>query len=317
MVTWVDLVITLTLILFAFSGLKKSLFWEIFNLFGFILSFLFSLQFYSLFASYVEKNLLLPRSFANALGFMAVWYLTETVIVVLGKVFHWGLPKIPIPGEEFLSIIPAFLRGVIFIAVILLLLLTFPFQPQVNKDIQRSKISHLILSGVYQFEAPLKQALGGLANDTLTLLTIGPQSNEIVDLRFKTNKFVFNEELERNMIEFVNRERIKRGLELLQYSTRLRDIGRDHSADMFRRGYFAHLSPEGGDVLDRAKQEDIFFTIVGENLAYAPSLELAHNGLMNSPGHRANILSSDYKKVGIGIADSEGYGLMITQVFSN
>lgn len=57
--------------------------------------------------------------------------------------------------------------------------------------------------------------------------------------------------------------------------------------------------------------------MVGENLAFAPNLELAHQGLMNSPGHRANILSSDYYKIGIGIAQSEDYGLMITQVFSN
>jgi uncharacterized protein YkwD len=57
--------------------------------------------------------------------------------------------------------------------------------------------------------------------------------------------------------------------------------------------------------------------VIGENLAYAPNLELAHTGLMNSEGHRANILSPDFNKVGIGIEDGGVYGLMVTQVFSN
>jgi uncharacterized protein YkwD len=86
---------------------------------------------------------------------------------------------------------------------------------------------------------------------------------------------------------------------------------------MFKRGYFAHNSPEGENVADRAEKVGVDYQVIGENLAYAPTLALAHNGLMNSPGHRANILSSDYQKIGIGVQDGGVYGLMITQVFSN
>ena len=115
----------------------------------------------------------------------------------------------------------------------------------------------------------------------------------------------------------VNSEREQRGFKKLSFDPNLRDVGRLHSADMFRRGYFSHYSPEGKSVAERAVEAGIDYLVIGENLAYAPNLELSHRGLMNSPGHRANILSSDFGKIGIGIQDGVVYGLMVTQVFSN
>jgi uncharacterized protein YkwD len=56
---------------------------------------------------------------------------------------------------------------------------------------------------------------------------------------------------------------------------------------------------------------------VGENLALAPSVDLAHIGLMNSPSHRENILDPNFKRIGIGIIDADPYGKMITQVFTD
>ncbi len=67
-------------------------------------------------------------------------------------------------------------------------------------------------------------------------------------------------------------------------------MARAHADDMFRRGYFSHDTPEGVDPFQRMKQAGIVFGLAGENLALAPTLDIAHNGLMNSPGHRANIL---------------------------
>jgi uncharacterized protein YkwD len=59
------------------------------------------------------------------------------------------------------------------------------------------------------------------------------------------------------------------------------------------------------------------FLIAGENLALAPSVPLAHAGLMNSPGHRANILRRQFGRVGIGIMDGGAHGLIVTQKFRN
>jgi uncharacterized protein YkwD len=72
---------------------------------------------------------------------------------------------------------------------------------------------------------------------------------------------------------------------------------------MFARGYFAHETPEGRSPFDRMSADGVKFMTAGENLALAPTLQVAHNGLMKSPGHRANILAKDFGRVGIGILD--------------
>ena len=55
----------------------------------------------------------------------------------------------------------------------------------------------------------------------------------------------------------------------------------------------------------------------GENLALAPTTEFAHEGLMNSPGHRANILNGQFRRVGIGVLDGGIYGKMFVQEFTD
>jgi uncharacterized protein YkwD len=86
---------------------------------------------------------------------------------------------------------------------------------------------------------------------------------------------------------------------------------------MFARGYFAHVNPEGEAPSDRIREGGVKFLTAGENLAYAKALKIAHRGLMNSPGHRANILNPAYGRLGIGILDGGFHGLMITQNFRN
>jgi uncharacterized protein YkwD len=84
---------------------------------------------------------------------------------------------------------------------------------------------------------------------------------------------------------------------------------------MFARGYFAHDTPEGKDPFDRLRQANVRFLTAGENLALAPTVPVAHNGLMHSPGHRANILYPQFGRVGIGIMDGGIRGLMVSQEF--
>jgi uncharacterized protein YkwD len=86
---------------------------------------------------------------------------------------------------------------------------------------------------------------------------------------------------------------------------------------MLQRGYFSHITPEGFSPFDRLKAGKVAFGSAGENLALAPTLALAHQGLMNSPPHRANILNPAYRTVGIGVLDAGPYGVMVTQNFTD
>jgi uncharacterized protein YkwD len=86
---------------------------------------------------------------------------------------------------------------------------------------------------------------------------------------------------------------------------------------MFRRGYFAHITPDGKSPFDRMRSAGVRYLSAGENLALGQTLNICHNGLMHSPGHRANILDPSYGRVGIGILDGGMHGLMVTQNFRN
>jgi uncharacterized protein YkwD len=119
------------------------------------------------------------------------------------------------------------------------------------------------------------------------------------------------------MLELINEERRKEGLNELEWDPEILRVARAHSADMFARGYFSHVSPEGKTPSDRIRAGKVRFLTAGENLALGPTLSICHTGLMNSPGHRANILHRAYGRVGIGILDGGRHGLMITQNFRN
>lgn len=320
MFNWVDLIIILILLLFALDALGRSFIFEILDFFSFLTAFFLSFVLYHLPAQFLEKNFGVTHSLSLVLGFFTVWILTELIFSLVVSRFLIPLlikARFRVPGERVLSAVPALFRGLIFIALILVVVAAFPIRPDIKKAVISSSLGSEILRSAYQLEGPVKNVFGGVSQDTLSFLTIKPKTTESVNLGFRTSEFKEDPVLEELMIRLVNRERQERGVKTLSLDNGLRSLARGHSEDMFKRGYFSHYSPEGKDIAQRANEAKINFLTIGENLAYAPTLELAHRGLMNSPGHRANILSPDFNKVGIGILDGGVYGLMVTQVFSN
>lgn len=120
---------------------------------------------------------------------------------------------------------------------------------------------------------------------------------------------------EKQMLDLVNKERTSRGLAALKVNATLTEVARAHSRDMINRSYFSHNNPDGKTPFDRMKAAGVTYRTAGENIAGAPSTQTAHTNLMNSSGHRANILNSNFTEVGIGIIDGGRYGKMFTQNF--
>lgn len=108
----------------------------------------------------------------------------------------------------------------------------------------------------------------------------------------------------------INAERARRGLGALKLNTRLSAAATTHAADMDARNYFAHDSRGGGSFVDRIRRAGYLAGArswsVGENLAWGSGGRSAPATItqmwMNSPGHRANILSSSFREIGIGVA---------------
>jgi uncharacterized YkwD family protein len=120
---------------------------------------------------------------------------------------------------------------------------------------------------------------------------------------------------EQQMLNLVNAERAKNGLAPLKADSTLTTMARDKSQDMITSNYFAHQSPTYGSPFDMMAKYGVTYRAAGENIAGNQSVTAAFNAWMNSPGHRANILGSQYNLTGIGIVHGGPYGIMFTQEF--
>jgi uncharacterized protein YkwD len=110
--------------------------------------------------------------------------------------------------------------------------------------------------------------------------------------------------LERAMYTKINASRVNHGLRPLYFAPDLTTIAHRHSAAMASRNRLYHSN------LSRV----CCYRSVGENVAYATTLTRAHSSLMNSPGHRANLLSSKWTGVGVGVVQKGRY-LWVTEIF--
>lgn len=113
------------------------------------------------------------------------------------------------------------------------------------------------------------------------------------------------------MLRLLNRDRRSHGLLPVRMQSDLRSVARKHSLDMAKKDYFDHVNLKAQSPSDRLKLSGVTDVTSGENLAkiggYKNPTQHAEVGLMNSPGHRANILNPIYNTVGIGvIRDSSG-----------
>jgi uncharacterized protein YkwD len=123
---------------------------------------------------------------------------------------------------------------------------------------------------------------------------------------------------EKKMYDLVDADRRRAGLPPLERDQRLAKIARSHSADMAAHGFVGHISPTTGSAADRLKAARIDAALILENVARAYSPEEAERGLMDSPGHRANLLNPQPARLGIGVAALESGGqreLLVTQLF--
>lgn len=109
-------------------------------------------------------------------------------------------------------------------------------------------------------------------------------------------------------LALVNESRREEGMPALEIDQALTQAAQTHAEDMLRKGYFAHQSPTGQSVQDRYRAYGGTAPYVAENIAQCRNcrpdreqLQQLHQGWMNSPGHRANILSPGIQKFGFGL----------------
>jgi len=122
-----------------------------------------------------------------------------------------------------------------------------------------------------------------------------PESEELAGPEARTA-----EAIEQQCLRLLNADRARNALPALTWDSNLARVARAHAADMKKYDFVGHVSPRGGDILDRLGSPR-GATMVLENVARAYSAEEAERSWMGSPGHRANILSYWVTHVGIGV----------------
>jgi len=120
---------------------------------------------------------------------------------------------------------------------------------------------------------------------------------------------------EQKMVDLINAERLKNGLSSLKADSSLAKVARTKAQDMADNSYFSHNSPTYGTPFEMLKKFGITYRAAGENIAGNSTVEKAQTALLNSAGHRANILSKNYDTVGIGIVNDKRYGKVFVQLF--
>ncbi|MEC1520484.1 CAP-associated domain-containing protein [Neobacillus niacini] len=144
-------------------------------------------------------------------------------------------------------------------------------------------------------------------NNTVTAIQIVSKTMEDNKKDFYTEASpTLKEGFEYQMFDLTNASRVNHQLSVLTWDDHVRETAREHSADMATNNYFDHKNLQGQSPFDRMKEDSVRFHTAGENLAYGQlSSIFAHEGLMNSLGHRENILRQDYEYLGVGVAFNE------------
>lgn len=316
---WVDVVLILVILLAIWGGWQRGFILGTLDLVNWLGSVLLAFLFYPYLANFLQMIFPMLGAWLLPVAFFITIILARIIIGVVTSRIAWVTTDRTHDSavNRFLGLFPGMIVGIIYATIIAALLLALPLWDDVTASTRNSQIANRLSTEVEWVNEKLSPVFDKAVRQTINNLTIHPASNESVKLPFKDSSPIVRPDLEEKMLQLVNHERAQRGLSTLAADLEMTEVARAHSRDMFARGYFAHFSPEGKSPFDRMNDAHVRYSTAGENLALAHSLSIAHNGLMNSPGHRANILSPSFGRVGIGILDGGFYGLMVSQEFRN
>ena len=316
----IDILLILLVLLSVLNGWRRGFIRGVLDLSGWVLGLLAGLRFYSSVARWLgPRTDFRPDVWVRPAAFVLVAVVVGATVYLLSDALLKRLPEDIHKRllNKILGTLPGLANGLISAGIAAALLLALPLNEGLRELARESAMVNRLAGYAERLETELHPVFDEAIAETLNLLTIRPDSHERVSLPYTVAAPRPRPDLEETMLQLVNKERVAAGLKPLAPDPELAELARKHSADMFARGYFAHVTPEGRDPFTRMYAAGVHFLTAGENLALAPTVQIAHTGLMNSPGHRANILNKKFGRVGIGIMDGGSHGLMVTQEFRN
>lgn len=318
---WIDWTIVVILIYYAIAGWSAGFADLGLSFITFLISLFLSIKFHSPVGDFLSQKFGIPAMWTEVLGYILVAFIAQTILSELVQLILVRLPKTVISSKlnKWLGMIVSIFNGVVIIAFFLLVILALPLKGTIKIDVQNSRIGNFLVVVAQKYGGPINTTIDRAREQVLNFVTVEPDSKERISLPiFPTESELKIDAVdEENMLDLINTERVKAGVGKLTVDVAMTAVARAHSRDMFARSYFSHMNTLEQTAGDRLERAGIPFTVVGENIAYAPDLATAHTGLMNSPGHRQNIVDPAFHRIGIGIISTNTWGLMFTQDFAN
>jgi uncharacterized membrane protein required for colicin V production len=284
---WLDWAVMGLLLLFASAGARRGLMLGLIDLIGVATAFAFALAYHPVATDRLATLVPLPRSLLSVGTVLLLILLGQAAFaLIINLLFKltwpvWSAFTYVSWVNRAFGVLPGLIKGLAFTSVFLLPFALFPIVPPVSAAIERSSLASSLVRVAVEQGPRVEHLLGRDLADGLTYLA-PPQTDEGQKLNFGAlGQLAPDPVSESRMLVLVNQEREKAGLPPLQADTALRDVARAHSLEMFEQSYFAHISPITGSPFDRMKKAGIRYLAAGENLAYAPTVQVAHEGLMN------------------------------------
>jgi hypothetical protein len=118
------------------------------------------------------------------------------------------------------------------------------------------------------------------------------------------------------LARMITAARASAGLSPLERDPGLDGVARDHAVRMARARELSHES-EDGDPVERLRAAGVDAGCVGENVAHASTLALAHRSLWLSPSHRANLLRREFRRVGVAVVHDDSGDVWVAETFAS
>lgn len=313
-VTWLDALLLIVLLFYTIEGLEEGLVNATYHCISFFGAFLIGIAFCNIMGSLFPA----PHIFAASVSFFFIgivgFFLLITVCGYGMKHILKNDTRASLPlFSSMLGIFPGFFSGCLLLLFLLILAVTLPISPVVKQLVANSYIGSIFLIQAQQIE----EVLHGQPQDTLLFSTMAQEDTGAKQLGFTIKDTVIDESARQNIFAGINLVRTARGMPPLALDSLLSQVAQDRATVLLQEGYLSYLTSEGFSLADRMAERNMVFTMAGEDIAFSPNALLAISGFMKDKKEKDTILSGNFHRAGIGVADGGMYGKIFVLDFAD
>ncbi len=296
---WIDLVIILFIIFYFWEGSLRGFINLFFEFLGFLIAFIFGLASYATISGFLISNFSLPHGLSNSLSFAGVML---SILPVCSYVF--GKLEERIPNKALQHQVNKIFTAPPLLGNLLILFLTgtllstaLPYKAEMKQAVTSSYFVGKAVVFLHDSEVYWHTIIQKPIVNTFNFLTVNPNLSEKVSLHFTQKDVETEPVLAQELGISINALRMQNNLPVLVYDPVLAELAVQQGKNVFGAG--------------------VMIPLASENVALAPTIQLAQHGFMDSPVHRDILLFSGYKKMGVGVVDGGIYGKIIVEAFAD